>query len=214
MCSHVLAITAEKFILGETNRYGSEQQSQDSTGKHHWNMIRWSHQDETRKWEFGTSCISDTWNCDHSMHVCSGVDGSLVSSNNPERAINNLKLYIKPLRNRFPRELLRHWTLRLLAKLASKAATREGLQEWMEHSSFLPLKKNIKTFTTQIRMHQSRLERGSDSAPEPPKRSCSLPDGKTWVFLSATFLQSWSPRAGANFCFNSAAASQFPAAEM
>lgn len=56
-------------------------------------------------------------------------------------------------------------------------------------------------------MHQSRLERGSDSALGLPKPSYSPPVDKTWLFLSATFLQSFSPRAGANFCFNSAAAS-------
>lgn len=64
-----------------------------------------------------------------------------------------------------------------------------------------------KTFTIQIRMHQSRLERGFDSAQGPPKPSYSPPVDKTWLFLSATFLQSYSPRAGANFGFNSAAAS-------
>lgn len=67
-----------------------------------------------------------------------------------------------------------------------------------EHSSFLPLRREKtqnKTFTTQIRMHQSRLERGSDSALGLPKPSYSPPADKTWLFLSATFLQSYSPRA-------------------
>lgn len=57
-----------------------------------------------------------------------------------------------------------------------------------------------KWFTTRIRRHQSRPGTGFGTAPGLPISSCWRPVDKTWVFLSATFLQNQLPTTDLTFC--------------